>query len=240
VSSIRRLENLSVASWQRVISHLAWLLTARYDKRLRSFRRSLIGGSATGVRAQPFRGLDIILQLRRHAPRSICELGSGASTGVFASYVERHRGRHVAFEHDERWRQVTLQALKASGLDHGDLEVIQSDARATARGVGYTAPIPDDVDFVYVDGPPAKDETGRRFACVDILEALDRGARPGTIMVDGREQTVSALLMHPAVQGEYEVDFQRGSGRSGLPAWRESLRFRPHHIFTLRNGGVRA
>ena len=99
-----------------------------------------------------------------------------------------------------------------------------------------TSAAPVEVDFVYVDGPPVTDETGRNFACVDVLEALERGVRPGAVMVDKGEPTVTTLLEHPVVQAEYEAVFAREYGRSALPSWREALRFRPHHVFTLRNG----
>lgn len=214
----------------------AWMMTVRYDRRLRSFYRGLAGGRATGVRKQPFRGADIIRQLRRCAPRYICELGSGSSTGVFASYVERHDAQAVAFEHDSNWREVTLEALRLSGLDTGRLKVTRVDTRVDERGVGYASPVPDDADFVYVDGPPSKDDGGRNFACVDVLEALERGARPGTIMVDGRKPTVAALREHPVVQTEYEAVFAREDGRADRLSWREALVFRPHHVFTLRDG----
>jgi hypothetical protein len=241
---IRWLKNFVVASEQKALELWAWTVTSRFDRRLRTFYGALTGGTAMGVRKQPFRGADIIVQLRRHAPRSICELGSGSSTGVFAGYAERHDARAVVLEHDERWREVTLDALRTAGFDARKLEVIHSDTRVEERGVGYTMPVPDEVDFVYIDGPPAKDDAQRNFACIDVLEALERGTRPSAIMIDGREPTVTALLEHPVVQAEYEAVFARPTGgrpsRSGLPSWRESLRFRPHHIFTLRNGGPRA
>lgn len=231
---IRWLKRAVVSVFDTGLRTWAWAVTVRFDHRLPSYYRDLAGGEAMGVRKQPLRGADIIVQLRRHSPRNIWELGSGSSTGVFASYASTRGARSVTVEHSDQWRNVTLAALERAGLATDAAEVVLAPTRLDERGVGYAIDVPDDVDFVYVDGPPTKDKSGRVHPCIDVLDALDRGARPRVILVDGRDPTLAALRGHSVVAAEYDVQIGQRSRHAKLPSWRDRLRFRPHHVLVRR------
>lgn len=95
-----------------------------------------------------------------HGARTqIVECGSGVSTVLLARLLrERHAGSLVALEHDRRWAALVQEQLKREFLD-----TIARVLHAPLHGEPpWYAPaglreIPDDIDLLIVDGPPAYD-----------------------------------------------------------------------------------
>jgi Methyltransferase domain len=128
-----------------------------------------------------------------HGARTrIVECGSGVSTVVLARLLrERGAGRLVVLEHNRHWAALIQAQLRREALD-GTARVL--DAPLEGEPPWYAparlAEIPDEIDLLVVDGPPAYDpvhET-RRAPALPRLETrlgagaavvLDDIARPG-------------------------------------------------------------
>jgi hypothetical protein len=156
----------------------------------------------SGSPRQPFKGRDLWKILQRARPQSIIELGSGTTSAVFALWSQRYGSTYYAYEHHEGWADVTNKCLQKAGLKRSDVPLIISvptRLNSAQSEVGFERNIPDDVDFVYVDGPPCTLADGRKIPNNDVYRLLDRGMLPKTIVVDGRIETIDLLLQHPLI-----------------------------------------
>jgi hypothetical protein len=157
------------------------------------------------------RAADILRWLDRRKPRAIHELGSGRSSVVYAVWASRNGARHTAFEESAAWQSLTMRAIEIAG---GKGEVILTPVERTNTAASYFRAIPQDADFIYVDGPSGgrtdfATPDGRAIS-MDIVEHVRGGALPGTIMFDGRETAFRALLSlqearHYAVSPQYHL-----------------------------------
>jgi hypothetical protein len=128
-----------------------------------------------------------------HGARTrIVECGSGVSTVVLARLLrERRAGRLVALEHDRHWAARIQEQLRREALDaiarvlHAPLQG-EPPWYAPAR----LAELPDELDLLLVDGPPAYDagHATRRAPALPRLQqrlvadaavVLDDITRPG-------------------------------------------------------------
>lgn len=138
-------------------------------------------------------GLVIVCNEILHGARTrIVECGSGASTVVLARLLrERGAGSVVAVEHDGAWAALVEDLLRSEALDdvarvvHAPLE---GDPPWYARAP--LAAMPDEIDLLVVDGPPAfaSGEARRRAPALGFFESrlvegavvvLDDLDRPG-------------------------------------------------------------
>lgn len=101
--------------------------------------------------------------LHRVRPQNILEIGSGASTAIFARYAagEELYGRTVrvtTLEHDARHAAGTEELLRSDGLGryYADVQVRPLGRVIGSGGASFYvgSEIPDGVDFVLIDGPP--------------------------------------------------------------------------------------
>jgi predicted O-methyltransferase YrrM len=116
----------------------------------------------------------------------IVECGSGVSTIVLARLLrERHAGRVVALEHDGHWARLVQDHLRREALDtiarvlHAPLQ-----GEPLWYGLAGLDEVPDEVDLLVVDGPPAFDPghgTRRAPALPRFAERLVAGA---TVVLD--------------------------------------------------------
>lgn len=120
-------------------------------------------------------------------PRVIIDLGSGASTVVLARYVAdveatplapdgtQRTVKLISVEHDPTYLEITRGALQRAELEHAvDLRHIPLGPVSACglTGVGYPIKdVPQDVDFVFIDGPPG-DSGGRRMTLPSIAANL--------------------------------------------------------------------
>ena len=188
---------------------------------------------------QPRKGRDLWRLLDREKPRSIAELGSGTTSAVFALWASRNGAKYFAYEHHPGWADIAQQCLEEADLvsERAPIRVVPTRVAEGETATGFTQPIPLDVDFVYVDGPPCVLESGRKVANDDVIRLFEAGGRPRTIVVDGRFETVDLILQHPVGQ---TYDF-RASHEYGIHKglWRDTLRGREHSVFQLRDASRR-
>lgn len=183
---------------------------------------------------QPQKGRDLWRLLAATHPKSIVELGSGTTSAVFSLWASRNNARYVAYEHHEGWAQVAQRCLREAGLAGEDaaVRVVPSRVASGGESTGFTQPVPEDVEFVYVDGPPCVLRSGRKVPNDDIVRLLDAGGRPRTIVVDGRFETVDLIRRHPLGETYFLLpSFDYGIHKK---LWRATLRGGEHSVFSRR------
>jgi len=138
-------------------------------------------------------GLVVVCNEIVHGARTrIVECGSGVSTVVLARLLrERGAGRLVALEHDRHWAALVHEQLRREALD-GIARVLDAplEGEPPWYGPARLVEVPDELDLLVVDGPPACDAGhGMRRALalprfeerlvVGAAVVLDDIARPG-------------------------------------------------------------
>jgi hypothetical protein len=127
-------------------------------------------------------------------PDVVVECGSGATTLLIAALLQRNgRGRLFTLEHDRAYAERMSQRLRAAGLDNV-CEVIW--APLTRQSFGETrvhwydaakvVDLPEKVDVVLVDGPPAVAPWARWPALEVLADRLTPGA--SVLVDDGRRR----------------------------------------------------
>ena len=154
--------------------------------------------SQSGSPRQPFKGWELWQLLEKHQPKYIAEMGSGTTSAVFALWAKKHGAKYVCYEHHPDWAKVTESCLREAGLvkDESPVRVIPSRVRDDQKATGFVESIPDDTDFVYVDGPPCMLENGTKVPNDDVVRLFDNGHSPEVIVVDGRLETVDLIREH--------------------------------------------
>ena len=141
-----------------------------------------------GAATAPDALLELVRIIDRTEPAHILELGCGVSTIVMAARLKSAgKGSVVALEHEARYAEATRAELRAQGLE--DVATVV-DAPLTDVRIGdadwrwYTldAGVPERVDVLFVDGPPAGTGPLARYPAVPLL--LDRLAPGATVLVD--------------------------------------------------------
>ena len=149
---------------------------------------------STPVRAakQRYKLVDLDRLLRKHKPRTILEIGSGATTAVFANYAEETGARFISVDESEVWSGHTRSLLDSLGLggivEFRILPKRIDPGKMEARYEGLPA---EAFDFVLIDGP-ALEQDGVKYylaVCADIFDL----PRPKVIAVDMRRPTVDAI-----------------------------------------------
>jgi hypothetical protein len=131
---------------------------------------------------------------RKHQPREILELGTGASTIVMAhALAENGGGRITSMEESEEWYRHAMDNLPA-GLP---VELVLSDTIEDAfsifRGIRYRD-IPDRAyDFVFVDGPAYKTKDGDVTFDFDFISVVANSTSAVRGIVDKRVSTCFVL-----------------------------------------------
>lgn len=126
-----------------------------------------------------------------HQPRVILECGSGSSTVWMASQLELSQmdGHIYCLDHDLRFVRKTQDLLDRSGLAHratiihAPIEELSPAENLQAVPMWYSmdalASIPDNIDLIFVDGPPAS--VGRNVRS-HALQALGDSLRMGGLI----------------------------------------------------------
>ncbi|MFN3287105.1 MAG: class I SAM-dependent methyltransferase, partial [Sphingomonadaceae bacterium] len=106
------------------------------------------------------------VEVRR--PRLVVEFGSGLSTLVLARALALHvpEARLLSFDHDAGFAAMTRRRLAALGLSAEVRHAPLADASALGvAGQWYDhGPLPDGIDLLLIDGPPAWLKEGARAA----------------------------------------------------------------------------
>ena len=225
----------ALALQRRGASRRAEIETRRQTPELLAAYAEFSKGNQSGSPRQPFKGWDLWRILEQSRPRKIVELGSGTTSACFALYARRQGVEYQCFEHSPEWAKVTADSLAKAGLDGEGIQVrtVASRIDEERQCSGFVEQLPNDADFVYIDGPPCPVRNGRKWPNDDIVRLFDSGGRPATIVVDGRISTVDLIRGH-AAGGQYEVDlsyvYAFRNGRIG-----DALRFEEHTVFRLRD-----
>jgi len=227
-SAVRKLVGLQ----RRWAALRAQWLTRRETPELLKAYEAFRAANQSGSGRQPLKGRDLWSLLERFRPRFIAEMGSGTTSAVFALWALRRGARYVAYEHDQAWARVTEGSLRQAGIVDGlesPIRFVPSRVRGDGQATGFVESIPEDADFVYVDGPPCKIEGGRKVPNDDVVRLFDAGAVPRVVVVDGRVQTVDLIRGHPvgraySFEPSYIYCYRRG-------LWGLALRCREHTVF---------
>lgn len=93
----------------------------------------------------------ILKLLDKHQPKLILDVGSGASTILFAAWAGENNARVVSLEHEKLYADATKKELKKYGLK-AELKV--RPLIQFRQGWFYAAHLPSEIDFCLIDGPP--------------------------------------------------------------------------------------
>jgi hypothetical protein len=186
-----------------------------------------------GWAVSPDLALDLVERVLRGRCRTVLEAGSGTSTMLFAMAMERAGSGHVtALEHDESYAAATVELLERHGLGHRatvhhaplvEVDVDGSPYRwYDLRGLD----LPDDVDLLFVDGPPEATGPRSRYPALPLL--ADRLAdRAEVVLDDGRRADETEIVrlwserddvvghrVLPHERAPWLIEFDRGAVRS--------------------------
>ncbi len=132
----------------------------------------------------------LVREILIRKPKVVVELGSGVSTTIVAQalLLAGGEGRLISIDHERTYFEQTYQLLRACGLED---RVSLLHSPLTERAVGgarsrwYDIDIetlPEKIDLLIVDGPPAVVEPLARYAAMPLL--FPRLSTHGTVFVD--------------------------------------------------------
>ena len=145
--------------------------------------------------------LHLIDLLEQHRPRFVLELGSGWSTVVIASTLQRlgDGGRVLSIDHGAQYAEVSQRRLSDFGLSNAEVRIAPL---RNVKGPGlpedtrwYDLAAFDDVvdiDLLFVDGPPRRSSPAGRSPALTYL--ADRIARNGVVALDDADRTIERRL----------------------------------------------
>jgi predicted O-methyltransferase YrrM len=133
--------------------------------------------------------------------RTIVECGSGRSTVIIARRLrELGAGSIHSLEHDPSWAEATRRQLAAEGLDRARVLSAPLEPHPLAGGAGWYSvqavrQLPDGVDLLLIDGPPAGEPALHRSRHPTLSELQGYLAPGATIVLDdaGRPGEVAAI-----------------------------------------------
>lgn len=140
---------------------------------------------------------DLLAELSRlvalSKPSTVVELGSGLSTIVVAATLRNNgAGRLISIDHDPGYAHATYQNLELTRLQaHVEITVAplikQFFSREKADWYDFSkASLPEKIDLVFVDGPPAMLDKGIRLPALDYF--WPRLADGGNIVFDDTDR----------------------------------------------------
>lgn len=190
----------------------------------------------TNTRLEPLYQLrlqEIDQMLNKYDVKSVREMGAGRTTFFFNLYPGLDV---VSYEQDEYWRDVLLSFYKESGSSPPP-KIVCGDVECYKNGGRFVSLHDTRCDLLYIDGPYVnrKSEelvthTGKPVY-YDFERILETHL-PKVIMVEGRTDTVDALLNSPYAEnynfyGELTWALQRNR-------YLQALRLNRHSIFVLK------
>jgi predicted O-methyltransferase YrrM len=160
--------------------------------------------------------------------RLVLECGSGSSTvWVAAAMARRGAGHVVALEHDADFAAVTRRQLNDHGLSSW-ATVVEAPLVQTTLPDGSSQPWYDlarlgelnDVDILFVDGPPGNTSPQARFPAFPLLQPLLReGAWVVLDDTHRREERAIREAWITSTEAESRLQIDRVVGRSTFMVW---------------------
>jgi len=127
--------------------------------------------------------------VKQYRPKTILELGTGASTVVLGHAVTDWGGHVVSMEESPEWYKHALDNLpRGLPVDIVLSETVE-DSFSIFRGIRYRDIPPGSYDFVFVDGPGYKTKTGEVTFDFDLIALVAKTARPLRGIIDKRIST---------------------------------------------------
>ena len=145
---------------------------------------------------QPIKGYDLWKLLNKFSPKYIVELGSGTTSAIFALFSKLKNSNYVAYESYQNWLEVTQKSISNISLKQNYILFIPSQINETGTSTHFTKSIPNNVDFLYIDGPPCTLNNGKKVPNDDIIIAFSNNIIPKYIVIDGRHETIELILKH--------------------------------------------
>jgi hypothetical protein len=177
---------------------------------------------------QPIKGYDLWNLLLKFKPNNIVELGSGTTSVIFALYSKLYNKKFIAFESFEKWRDVTIECV--ADISSDDIIIYNpSQNSKDMSATHFTKPIPNDVEFLYIDGPPCLLPNGKKVPNDDIIIAFENKIFPNYIVIDGRHETVDLILNHK-FSSQYNF-YPSFSYSLYSKKFRQAIYFREHSLF---------
>lgn len=161
-----------------------------------NYIKQLDDGGAMGGRAFPWRAIEQIRVLDISSPSSIIEFGSGTSSALFLEYLnKKENSEMVSFDESETYAKLTEDAIENYiSNDKNILKIIYAPKKVNSKGSYYDSIKPQSCDLLYIDGPTVEIINGKKSANQDIIHMFEKNIYPKVIMVDGRIDTVKAIL----------------------------------------------
>jgi hypothetical protein len=145
---------------------------------------------------QPIKGYDLWKLLNKYSPKNIVELGSGTTSAIFALYSKTNNSNYIAFESHLNWLNVTQNSISKISLHQNDIQFVKTEINEIGTATHFCKIIPNNVDFLYIDGPPCTLDNGKKVPNDDIIIAFANNILPKYIVIDGRHETVELILNH--------------------------------------------
>lgn len=143
---------------------------------------------------------DFLLLLARQVleqkPRLVVEFGSGVSTVIIARCLQLNGyGRLLSFDHDAGFAELTRRRLKRAGVEG---EVSAAPLRPGIHGYGGSwydhGELPDDIDLLVIDGPPAWREAEAESRGSAAPAAFAKLAPGGVVLLDDADRPGERLI----------------------------------------------
>ena len=161
----------------------------------------------------------LLWEIVQKQPRSVVELGPGASTVL----LDLVRGPHIprfelySVEHDERFIESMRSLVAYHGIRDVHLIAAPLEPQQFGKWSGNwyrrdaLAQIPEGVDFLVVDGPPGTLTTQSRYPA--LLALRSRLAKGAVIFVDDADRADERAMIEQWLQDDNSVRLQH-DGRS--------------------------
>lgn len=155
----------------------------------------------TGWAIDGFLAHRIVELLEDRRPTGILELGSGSSTVLIATLLERlkvPKGRHIAVDHLPEYLSRTDEALKRQQVTRQPELLLCPLSSPKGDSIPWYSGLEDrlggsKLDLVIVDGPPGGDHPLSRFPALDAVRPfLNPGA---TVLLDDAKRPAEAEIV---------------------------------------------
>lgn len=173
------------------------------DKIIKEYRAS--GGLKSLYQSYKLYSLNNFLYT--YKPVSILELGSGASTAIFAKYILSEGGHLDSVDENKIWLNNSIKIANISNRKNFTFKTLHPKLE-TINGVtciNYGLKSDKQFDLVFIDGPSLKFGVinSKNAVNADILRLVDINP-PSFIIVDGRFNTVNFLKKY--LKGRYKIE----------------------------------